>query len=136
MSDLLTRLRDRSWRITSQRRAVAEVLAGAQSHFTAEEVHERAREVLPEVSLATVYNTLRELVAMGEVLEINTRGASRYDSNVGRAHHHLSCIGCGELLDVYPSGLDNVRLEDVDGYELQATSITFEGRCRRCAQPA
>ena len=69
-ASLLERLRTRGWRVTPQRRAVAEVLTGDHVHLTADEVHERARARLPEVSLATVYNTLGELVDMGEVLEI------------------------------------------------------------------
>jgi Fe2+ or Zn2+ uptake regulation protein len=99
---LLERLRDRGWRVTSQRRAVAEALHGEHVHLTADEVHRRARDVLPEVSLATVYNTLNEMVAMGEVAEVrHARGPSRYDPNVGvMPHHHLLCTVCGSLFDV------------------------------------
>ena len=49
---LSERLRERGWRVTSQRRAVAEALAGEHVHLTADEVHRRARDVLPE-GLAT-----------------------------------------------------------------------------------
>ena len=73
ISELVQRLRDRAWRLTVQRRVVAEVLAGEHVHLTAEAVYSRAQRLLPEISLATVYNTLNELVDMGEVLEISTR---------------------------------------------------------------
>ena len=43
---------------------------GEHVHLSAEQVHGRSPTVLPEVSLATVYNTLNELVAMGEISEI------------------------------------------------------------------
>lgn len=65
MSDLLERLRGRGWRMTSQRRVVAEVLDGEHVHYTADEVHARAAQRLPEISRATVYNTLGELVSSG-----------------------------------------------------------------------
>jgi Fe2+ or Zn2+ uptake regulation protein len=52
------RLQARGWRITPQRRAVLRALDGEHVHL------------VPEVSLATVYNTLNELVAMGEISEI------------------------------------------------------------------
>ncbi len=39
---LLERLRRRGWRLTAQRRVVAEALAGEHVHLTAEEVYERA----------------------------------------------------------------------------------------------
>ncbi len=72
MSDLLERLRGRGWRMTAQRRVVAEVLDGEHVHLTADEVHSRAVAKLPEISRATVYNTLGELVSLGEVLEVAT----------------------------------------------------------------
>lgn len=134
---LLERLRERGWRVTPQRRAVAEALAGEHVHLTADEVHERAQTVVPEVSLATVYNTLGELVAMGEVLELRLgTGPSRYDPNTGTAHHHLACTACGSLLDVHPSGLDELRLPPSQrhGYVIDEVDITFRGRCPRCAE--
>src|ERR687897_3894142 len=93
ISDLLERLRNRGWRLTPQRRVVAQVLAGDHVHLTAESVHALARELLPEVSLATVYNTLNELVAMGEVIPVDASpGPTRYDPNVDKSHHHLVCL--------------------------------------------
>ena len=54
-----------------QRRVIAEAMGGDHVHLTAERVLERARRRLPEVSLATVYNTLNELVSMGEVQQVD-----------------------------------------------------------------
>jgi Fur family transcriptional regulator, stress-responsive regulator len=132
---LVKRLRDRGWRVTAQRRAVAEVLVGEHVHFTAEDVHARARVVVPEISLATVYNTLGELVAMGEVLEVRaSRGPVRYDPNVHTAHHHLVCTGCGALLDVTPTGIENVVLstDEAHGFVVDDVDVTFRGRCADC----
>ncbi|WP_261988262.1 Fur family transcriptional regulator, partial [Streptomyces sp. gb1(2016)] len=85
MSDLLERLRGRGWRMTAQRRVVAEVLEGDHVHLTADEVHARAVDRLPEISRATVYNTLGEMVSLGEVIEVTTdRRAKRYDPNAHR----------------------------------------------------
>ena len=107
ISELVQRLRDRGWRLTVQRRVVAEVLAGDHVHLTADAVHSRAQLVLPEISLATVYNTLNELVDMGEVLEISAGdGPKRYDPNTTIPHHHLYCVECGALRDVNPEGTD------------------------------
>src|SRR6266536_4288216 len=84
---LLERLRAREWRITSQRRVIAQALEGDHVHLTADEVLGIARGRLPEVSLATVYKTLNELVAMGEVQQVDAGpGPTRYDPNVERPH--------------------------------------------------
>lgn len=137
MSELVERLRARGWRLTPQRRAVAEVLRGDHVHFTAEEVHARARRRVPEVSLATVYNTLNELVAMGEVQEVTVGGhAKRYDPNVGDSHQHLLCVRCGELRDVHPTGQRLLDLPTAQrhGYQVDDVEITFRGLCPDCRQ--
>jgi Fe2+ or Zn2+ uptake regulation protein len=116
---------------------VAQVLAGEHVHITAEQVFESARSIVPEISLATVYNTLKELVAMGEVTEVASGGGPvRFDSNVERPHHHLTCLGCGSLVDVYPEGERSLSLKDRHGYEVVGVTITFQGYCPDCAGAA
>ena len=127
------------WRLTAQRRVVAEVLAGEHIHLTADAVYSRAQRLLPEISLATVYNTLNELVDMGEVLEISTGdGPKRYDPNTTAAHHHLYCVGCGALRDVNPEGTDRLALpaSQQHGFELLDVDIVFRGRCPDCRATA
>jgi Fur family transcriptional regulator, stress-responsive regulator len=135
ISELVQRLRDRGWRLTAQRRVVAEVLSGDHVHLTADAVYSRAQLLLPEISLATVYNTLNELVDMGEVLEISTGdGPKRYDPNATAAHHHLYCVGCGALRDVNPEGTDRLAVpaSQQHGFELLDVDIVFRGRCPDC----
>src|SRR5258707_13404385 len=101
MSDLLERLRGRGWRMTAQRRVVAEVLDGDHVHLTADEVHARAAQRLPEISRATVYNAPGELVSLGEVIEVSTDGrAKRYDPHAHHPHQHLVCSHCRALRHV------------------------------------
>lgn len=136
---LLDRLRARQWRITPQRRAVASVLTGEHVHLTAEEVHQAAQVLVPELSLATVYNTLNELAAMREVLEVRAAdGPARYDPNVNAGHHHLVCRECGSIYDVLPSGLDGLKLSRSQrhGFAVDDVEITFRGRCPTCTAAA
>ena len=53
ISELVQRLRDRGWRLTAQRRVVAEVLAGEHIHLTADAVYSRAQRLLPEIRRAS-----------------------------------------------------------------------------------
>lgn len=136
MDDLLTRLRQEHWRLTSQRRVVAEVLSGPHVHLTADEVHARAAEVLPEISRATVYNTLGELVALGQVREVVLEGrAKRYDPNALEEHHHLICSSCGLIMDVpviegaaagLPAGFGH-------GFRVDHIDVIYRGSCPACA---
>ncbi|MFH0242443.1 Fur family transcriptional regulator [Streptomyces sp. HK10] len=135
MSDLLQRLRDRGWRLTAQRRVVAEVLDGEHVHYTADEVHARATAKLPEISRATVYNTLGELVSIGEVVEVSTDGrAKRYDPNAHHSHQHLVCSRCGVIRDVRPSGDPLALLPEREryGFTLDEATVTYRGLCPSC----
>ncbi len=137
MSDLLARLRQQDWRLTAQRRAVAEVLSGEHVHLTADEVHARAGAVLPEISRATVYNTLSEMVALGEVREVQMGGrARRYDPNAAASHHHLVCTTCGLIMDVPEVGDAAAGLpdeEDRHGFQVDHVEVTYRGTCADCA---
>ncbi|MDT0378064.1 Fur family transcriptional regulator [Streptomyces sp. DSM 42041] len=136
MSDLLQRLRERGWRLTAQRRVVAEVLDGDHVHYTADEVHTRATDRLPEIARATVYNTLSELVTLGEVREVSTDGrAKRYDPNARHSHQHLVCSQCGTIRDVHPTGDPLASLPDGEryGFSVAGATITYRGLCPDCA---
>jgi Fur family ferric uptake transcriptional regulator len=134
-TDLLSRLRTRNWRLSPQRRVVAEVLVGDHVHLTAEQIHDLARERLREISRATVYNTLNELVAMGELLEVDVvDGAKRYDPNGDEEHDHLVCDRCHSIRDVPRSRRPpTVPARARAGYLITAVEVTYRGLCPACA---
>ncbi|MFC8079646.1 Fur family transcriptional regulator [Streptomyces sp. NPDC057307] len=137
MSDLLERLRGRGWRMTSQRRVVAQVLDGDHVHLTADEVHTLATRLLPEISRATVYNTLGELVSIGEVMEVSAEGrAMRYDPNAHHPHQHLVCSGCGTIRDVHPTGdpLAGLPAGERFGFTVSEVEVTYRGLCPSCVK--
>jgi len=135
MQALLERLRARDWRLTAQRRVVAEVLAGDHVHMTADEIHATAAEHLPEISRATVYNVLRELVALGEVREVVLDGRARlYDPNPDEAHHHLTCDVCGAVVDVYLGEPPRLASDQTHQYDIDRVDVVYRGRCPRCRE--
>lgn len=135
MPALLDRLRARGWRMTAQRRVIATVMAGEHVHLAADEVHRRARVVLPEISLATVYNTLHELVDLGEVREVtHADGRKRYDTNVA-AHHHLECLSCGVMRDVVAQD-PRLPPDQARDFEVLHVDVRFRGHCNDCAAAA
>ena len=102
-------------------------------------MYSRAQRLLPEISLATVYNTLNELVDMGEVMEISTGdGPKLYDPNTTAPHHHLYCVGCRALRDVNPKGSYQFTLpgNQQHGFEVLDVEIVFRGLCPGCRTTA
>src|ERR1019366_7071568 len=133
---LLQRLRRRQWRLTAQRRAIAEVLQGEHVHLTADQICERAIVRLPEISRASVYNTLNELRELGEILEIIIdAGAKRYDPNTGSHHQHMVCDRCGSTWDVRPRGERGLSVPEAErlGFAVREVQVVFRGLCANCA---
>lgn len=123
--------------MTAQRRVVAEALAGEHVHLTADEVHGRAKALLPEISVATVYNALNEMVTMGEVLLVSAgEGPKRYDPNTATAHQHLVCVRCDTLRDVIPQGQAELRLPNNQrhGFRMLGVDVYFRGLCPACGR--
>ena len=85
--------------LTPQRQAVLRVVNESEDHLTANEIYEAARRLLPSISFATVYNSLKYLREAGLLSEINFgKASSRYDRETGR-HDHAICSRCGKLVD-------------------------------------
>jgi Fe2+ or Zn2+ uptake regulation protein len=137
-AELTELFRSSGRKVTSQRQCVFRVLEGNVSHPSAEAVYEVARSEMETISLKTVYQTLHELVELGEVaaLDLGT-GTVRFDPNVGSSHHHLVCRACGRVRDVsvdLPTGL--APFGDDHGYEVQSAEVVFRGRCEACRNAA
>ncbi|HYP00657.1 MAG TPA: transcriptional repressor [Pyrinomonadaceae bacterium] len=85
--------------LTPQRQAVLRVVSESEDHLTAAEIFTRAQKLLPKISYATVYNSLRYLKEAGLLGEVTFgNAASRYDRETAR-HDHAICTACGKLLD-------------------------------------
>src|SRR6476619_1816121 len=89
-----------SLELTKQRHSVLSVIRGSDKHMTANEVFEDARRLLPGISFATVYNSLRYLRDEGLIGEVRFGAdCTRYDRKLTR-HDHALCTACGKLVDI------------------------------------
>jgi len=123
--------------MTAQRRVIAQALDGDHVHLTAEQIFQRARQHLPELSLATVYNTLNELVERGELQPMEVAGGpARYDPNTEHRHDHLVCLRCGEVHDVFPRGQLQLPVSQRFGHRIVGRETVFKGYCLRCSPDA
>jgi Fe2+ or Zn2+ uptake regulation protein len=121
-------------KITAQRQCIFRVLQGDVNHPSAERVHDKVRQEMPNVSLKTVYQTLNDLSDLGEIsaLDLGT-GAVRFDPNVETSHHHLVCRACGKVRDL---ALDLPPLEvpstAAQGFDVSSAEVIFRGLCDEC----
>ncbi|MHB8680887.1 MAG: Fur family transcriptional regulator [Acidimicrobiales bacterium] len=121
-------------KVTAQRQCIFGVLQGDVTHPTADSVYEAARAAVPTISLKTVYQTLNELAALGEIaaLDLGT-GTTRFDPNVEGLHHHLVCRECGKVRDLHVDFSDVTVPPGADeGFEVSGAEVVFRGRCAEC----
>lgn len=132
--NLLANLERSGFRLTPQREHVYRVLISKPDHPTADEVFLRAKKDMPEISMATVYNTLDALVKSNLVHLVNhDRGATRYCPNM-HPHHHFYCDVCGAAFDIEERpGLRFPELDLPEGFQPDRFEIVVRGRCQRCA---
>jgi Fur family peroxide stress response transcriptional regulator len=130
MEPLLERLANGGFRFTPQRQQVYEVLLQERDHPTAEEVFIRSKKVMPDISIATVYNCLTALVKCGLVRQVTLeRGAARFCPNM-REHCHFHCEACDEVFDLdLPEGRG---IELPKGFKAERLDIAIHGRCPNC----
>jgi Fe2+ or Zn2+ uptake regulation protein len=128
-------MRAHGLRVTPQRRVIFRLLEGNDSHPTVEALYERARVEMPAISLKTVYQTVHELEALGEVrtLDLGT-GSLRVDPNVDERHHHLVCTVCGRVRDLTADvGRLTVPARQRRGFSIEHVQVIFRGRCDECS---
>lgn len=98
--DLEEALRADGVRITRQRAALLRVLAEADDHPDANELHRRAREIEETVSLATVYRTLSALESQGVVHRLAFDGApARFETTDAPHHDHIIDVETGAVIE-------------------------------------
>lgn len=98
-------------RMTTQRKVVLKVLRESCEHPTVRDIYETAKQTLPGISLATIYNSLKALQRAGMVNEHHvTSGAARFCINK-MPHVHMMDEASGRMIDVILR--EGVRLEDV-----------------------
>ena len=106
ISALKGKLRDAGLRPTRQRVMLGWMLfAKSHRHVSAESLFEEAARARASLSLATVYNTLRQFTDAGLIRQVHVgAGKAYFDTNTGE-HHHFVIEGEDEIFDVEGVGI-------------------------------
>ena len=135
---LRTALEAKGQRFTEQRAAVYRYLHHTDQHPSADDVFTSVREVIPDISLATVYKSLETLVSCGLASKLTYGdGSARYDGRTD-PHPHARCLVCGAVSDL-PGHLDAdsvTGLGDIPGFAVEGYRVEVVGVCEPCQQAA
>ena len=103
---------DKGLRITEQRRVIARVLSDADDHPDVEELYARASGRDPNISIATVYRTVKLFEDAGIIQAHDFRdGRARYEEVPDEHHDHLINVKSGEVVEFHSEEIERLQVE-------------------------
>lgn len=103
---------EKGLRMTEQRRVIARVLSTAHDHPDAEELHRRAAAIDSNISLATVYRTVKLFEDSGIIERHDFRdGRSRYEESPEEHHDHLIDAKTGKVVEFKSEEIEKLQIE-------------------------
>ena len=130
---LQKRLRERGYKLTSQRLAIISLLSKDMTHPGAADILKKIRKSLPQVSMSTVYYTLDILKKGGLIQELEFYDQdNRYDINISN-HINLICKKCGRIEDLSGGiSLSYMQIQRKTDFQPVAMRYEYYGHCKEC----
>ena len=130
-------LKQNHLKTTSQRALIWGVLLEAKGHPSVEQIHDLLLANGHRIGIATIYRTLKILLASGFIRQSRLQGMTRYEPVIGQPNHlHFICNNCGSNVE-YPSrkveGLIRQVTKEFD-FEERYSRYAIFGLCRLCVR--
>ena len=123
------------YRLTAPRRAVANLIADYDGHFTAAELETAVRQSRMRISRATLFRALDLLSELGVLERLDLpSGEHAYVPCAPAHHHHVVCSRCGRTTEVEDCGVAEAVAEIArrSGYRIDSHRLELFGLCRHC----
>ncbi len=135
--EMLAMMARNGWRITDQRRTLAQIFSATDSYLSPKDVYDQLTGKYPSVSFDTVYRNLRMLSEMGvlEQFYFMEGGLKFKASCLDHHHHHLICMNCEKTLtfDFCPM---KESLDLPGRYKIVNHRFEIYGICEECQKEA
>ncbi|MFN0204900.1 MAG: Fur family transcriptional regulator [Planctomycetota bacterium] len=120
-------------RNTRQRHALAQLFERAERPLTAEEVLNIAKRTVPKLGIATVYRTIKLMIAANEVRSVEVLGETpRYESANKEHHHHFLCRTCETVYEAEGCEGERGVLTAPPGFRVEGHEVVLRGVCGTC----
>lgn len=135
--DMLAAMSRNGWRITDQRRTLANIFASTEGYLSPKDVYDEMSRSYPSVSFETVYRNLRMLSEMGvlEQFYFMEGGLKFKGSCIDHHHHHLICVNCEKTLTFEYCPMEQ-QLKLPGEYKILNHRFEVYGICENCQQTA
>jgi Fur family ferric uptake transcriptional regulator len=130
-------LEEAGYRLTSPRRAMAELIGGRRGHFTADDLLAESRRRRLGVTRATVFRSLDVLADLSLIERLDLpSGEHAFVACETAHHHHIVCSSCGRSTEVDDNGLEAVAaaIAEQSGYRVDTHRLELFGQCAACQE--
>lgn len=122
-------------RYSKQRETIYQILCEDMTHPNVDDIYLKARQVIPDISLGTVYRNLNVLVEQKRIRRLDIKDKAHFDANI-KKHFHFICSECGEISDMFidESVLEELisHVEEESGNKVESLDIVINGVCSHC----
>ena len=137
IGDFTKYLHSKGLRFTEERKDILEHIFAAHTHFEADDLQMRLREVGHRVSKATIYRTLKLLVEAGVLRQTVTPPdtiSAQYELMHGqdRPHEHIYCKDCGKTFELSDPVIREHMTQHAAslGFDLEDLNVQIVGSCK------
>lgn len=135
MSDtIISRCEAKGLRLTDQRRTIALVLQDSDDHPDVEELYARASRIDANISIATVYRTVKLFEEAGILEKVDFGdGRARYEDAERDHHDHLIDIHTGKVIEFVDPEIEALqeKIAAKLGYTLKGHRLELYGVPRK-----
>lgn len=137
MYEVITKLKEKGYRITPQRRVIIEKIVHTAGLLTVAEIWELVRAEYSDIGLDTIYRNINILTEIDVLIPITGMGndSTRYElTYANHHHHHVVCIKCGNAvcIDYCPINQEFITMLRQRGCELIRHNVELLGLCTEC----
>jgi Fur family transcriptional regulator, ferric uptake regulator len=133
---LKAELNEKGWRMTPQRQTILTAFQDLQQgkHLSVEDLHYQLSEAGHDISLSTIYRTVKLMARMGILRELElAEGHKHYELNAANPHHHhhMVCVQCSRTLEFENDTVLKQSMKQVEksGYQLIDCQLTIYAIC-------
>src|SRR5215475_8801587 len=130
-------LQNQKLKKTSQRELIWGVLLEAKGHPSVEQIRDLLLAKGHRIGIATVYRTLKILLASGMVRQSRLHGMTRYEPVVGQPNHlHFICNNCGSNVEFPSRKVESLikRITREFDFEERYSRYSISGLCKACSR--
>jgi Fur family transcriptional regulator, ferric uptake regulator len=120
-------------RMTHQRKKILEAMHSSHEHLTAEMLYDNLKTEIPDLSLSTIYRSLKALADSGLISVSDLGDGLVFELLKDIPHHHLICLECHSI-----QPLDHRLVQPLfnqiqaQGFNITTAHLCLYGYCSSC----